>query len=106
MNRITQEDVDKQFERLNREIQRWGLLHGSERLGMENGSKTNGRAYRLFVMISASSGHYRPPVGEDFLGVTLREAYNELASRSRTLEDARYALSRQGRWVEPKVRPS
>lgn len=39
-----------------------------------------------------SSAHYRPPVGDDFLGMTAREAYDNLTARTQVLWDvARHA---------------
>lgn len=37
--------------------------------------------------VALCSGHYAPPVGSDFLGMTAREAYETLTGRTRTIYD-------------------
>jgi hypothetical protein len=57
----------------------------SEELGvklhLQEGSKTYGRAYRLYTMQEGSSAHYNPPYQiRDYLGMTRQEAYDTLWS--------------------------
>jgi hypothetical protein len=76
-------------------------------LGLEEGSKTYGRAYRLYrtgQMVSddnggerPATGHYSPPIGDDYLGMTKGEAYKALTSRTRAIADTVYALQQSGR---------
>ena len=40
------------------------------------------------------SGHFNPPIGDDYLGMTAREAYDELTSRTRTIYDTAAALDK------------
>lgn len=42
--------------------------------------------------IEMCSGHARPPIGDDFLGMTKREAFDELTSRTRAVYDTAAAL--------------
>jgi hypothetical protein len=46
------------------------------------GSKAYGRAYRLHSLKTGSGGLYDPPLGGDYLGMTKREAYDALVSRT------------------------
>ena len=72
------------------------------RVGLDHGSKHYGRAFRVYLTgIQAEdgsypqgSGHGRPPAGDDFLGMTKRDAFNALADRARALEDVAYALGK------------
>jgi hypothetical protein len=140
--RITSKDLARALEAHVDCLARVGITYDG-RLGLEEGSKTYGRAYRLYLTgkhdrcqerryretstgdlyrwpedaptgrdgcelvrdwdhvgcdrcdgtkLEVSSGHYRPPVGDDYLGGSAREAYNELTSRTRTIYDAAHAL--------------
>lgn len=42
------------------------------------------------------SGHNRPPVGDDYLGMTAREAYDALTARTRAIYDVAVALEAGG----------
>lgn len=44
--------------------------------------------------IEKCSGHSRPPVGDDYLGMTAREAYDALTARTRSIYDVATALDR------------
>lgn len=71
------------------------LVPDGYRVGLDHGSKTYGRAFRVYLTgIRAEdgtypngSGHGHPPAGRDFLGMTKREAYDRLADRAAVLED-------------------
>ena len=64
-------------------------------LGLAEGSKTYGNAYRLFMTGERAedgsypngSGHWGPPIGPDFLGMTKTEAFNTLVTINRTIMD-------------------
>lgn len=65
-------------------------------LGITEGSKLYGRAFRLYrtgYLVTTergterTTGHGRPPVGDDYLGMTKREAYNALTARTGVIYD-------------------
>lgn len=57
------------------------------RLILDHGSRTYGRAYRLYRIPSASTDQHEPPIGSSFLGHTAREAYDRLQDRTTVLFD-------------------
>ncbi len=66
------------------------LLAEGETFTLDIGSKTYGRAWRLFVMKPGTSGHYNPPAGiSDYLGWTKAEATSTLHALTSGLEAAR-----------------
>ena len=100
-DRITNEDLDNMLARYTRALKRLGINTGTSdgtTIGMQRGSKTYGIAFRLFTTGGAlGSGHHRPPVGDDYLGMTKREAWDTLATLSRAMEDVAYMLEAQQR---------
>ena len=98
MNTITTKDLEAQFARYVRVCERLGLIPEGMQVGLDHGSKTYGRAFRVYLTgipvetpngwtYPNGSGPSRPPAGDDFLGMTKREAFTVLADRARTLED-------------------
>lgn len=102
--RATIDDVRLAFKRFDCACHKWGLIPGGCHLVLSEGSKTYGNAYRVNLTgdrveeavpdpngkpthYPNGSGHWNPPIGADFLGMTKAEAYNELHSRARVLED-------------------
>lgn len=103
-DRITNRDLAGMLERYKRALDSLGItLAEGERLEMSEGSKTYGIAFRLYttgvpgIHGEGGTGHGRPPVGDDFLGMTKREAYDMLAERCRTMEDVAYATEARER---------
>lgn len=45
--------------------------------------------------VALCTGHYRPPVGDDFLGMTVRDAYDNLTTRNAVLWDVARHLERK-----------
>lgn len=102
MDRITKADLAAALEHHKLALEAVGIKYEGE-LRMDHGSKTYGNAYRIYrtnVPIPAgeagegrwadvriSSAHYNPPVGSDFLGMTAREAYDNLTTRTSVLWD-------------------
>jgi len=78
---------------LEGEMREAGLLAQSEWLGLDIGSKTYGRAYRLYVRRLEDSAHHADPIGlgAGFIGMTSGEAYQALLLITRTLAAVRYA---------------
>lgn len=98
--RITNEDLDQALKVHNDVLRHHGLLSDpAAKLGLDHGSKTYGRAFRLFVTYTDDrpgwSGHHRPPVGDDFLGMTKRDAYEALTARTRHISDVFYVLQQK-----------
>lgn len=96
-DRITDNDLDIMLARYARALDGLRItLNDGERIGLDHGSKTYGRAFRLFVTGeyredgTRCTGHSRPPVGDDYLGMTKREAFDTLADRCRVMEDVAY----------------
>ena len=102
-DRITNRDLEAMLGRYVRACEAHGLIPEGYRVGLDHGSKTYGRAFRVYLQGSPvhnedggydwpnGSGHHNPPAGGDFLGMTKREAYDRLADRARVLEDVAYA---------------
>lgn len=97
MERITRKDLDNALAAHVDCLARVGITYDG-RLDLDIGSLTYGRAYRLYRTGAARpdgttcSGHYSPPVGDDYLGMTAREAYETLTARTRAIYDTAWAL--------------
>lgn len=97
---VTDKDLDAVLARYVRACKRLDLIPEGMRVGLDHGSKTYGRAFRVYLTgiraedgsYPQGSGHRQPPAGRDFLGMTKREAFNVLAERAWALEDVAYAL--------------
>jgi hypothetical protein len=95
-DRITMDDLRRALEQHAAALAAAGITYDG-RLGIDEGSKTYGRAFRLYRTgylmpdrdgtMTPTSGHGNPPVGSDYLGMTKREAYDELTGRTRVLWD-------------------
>lgn len=88
MPRITNADLDRLFESYARQAP----TRPGYRLGLDYGSKTYGRAFRLFEINTDKtqpgwSGHYAPLIGSDYLGMTKAEAFETLSTMRRVLVD-------------------
>jgi hypothetical protein len=98
MDRITQRDLAVALRRYDKAARNLGLIPNGMHLYLQHGSKTNGIAYRVNLVwdqdrqAQEDSGHHRPPMGDDYLGMTAREAYNALYGRAVTAEDIRYQM--------------
>jgi hypothetical protein len=91
MERITPADVRHALAHYVDTLERYGIDPGG-RVGMDEGSPTYGRAWRLYVIPEGQSGHTNPPVGSDYLGWSRAEAYAALTTRTRTMHDMAHAL--------------
>lgn len=104
MERITRKDLDAMFGRYVRAIEAGGYVRDGYHLTLDIGSKTYGRAYRVYETANRElwgtdngkggkygSGQYEPTIGRNYLGMTAREAYDALADRAGLLEDVAYA---------------
>jgi hypothetical protein len=63
------------------------------RIGLQIGSPTYGRGWRVYRIPTGQSGHSAPPIGSDYLGSTAREAHHTLMERVRTMHDMAAALN-------------
>lgn len=78
-----------------------GIPDGS-RLYLTHGSKTNGIAYRQHLTGDGTkpekynSAHFRPIVGDDFLGMTKTEAFDKIQAMLTVLWDMK-RLARENR---------
>jgi hypothetical protein len=89
-DRITNDDLARALEQHVAALDTLGIKYDG-RLVLSHGSKTYGRAFRLNRIPNGETGHWAPPIGSDFLGMTKREAYDELVGRTRVLWDVHYA---------------
>lgn len=102
-NRITTKDLDRALSAHVQALESAGITYDG-RLGIQQGSKAYGIAYRLYrtgytvqewdretqtTQTRITSGHANPPVGSDYLGMTAAEAYHTLT----TLTGAIYNVS-------------
>jgi len=92
--RITVKDVRRAFEAHAKALEKCGIPY-TGKLVLQEGSAVNGRAWRLFQREDDSGGLRRPPIGDDFLGMTARDAYGRLVERTGTIYDTRAALEKK-----------
>lgn len=103
---ITAADVRAAFRHHVETLERVGITYDG-RLEIAEGSRTYGIAYRIYRTgytvrdadgsSRATSGHANPPIGSDYLGMTRREAYETLQTRTRAVSDTADALERSSR---------
>ena len=118
MQQITIEDVRRAFKAHVECLEACGIVYDG-RLVLSEGSKYYGNAYQINLTdkmdrcqarpwndptnhggcaacggsgMARCSGHYRPPVGDDFLGMTKREAFETLTARTRAIYDTHTAM--------------
>ncbi len=91
MERITRKDLDQALAAHVTALESVGIKYDG-RLVLSIGSKYYGNAYRLNRIPEGETGHWNPPVGGDFLGMTAREAYDRLTERTRTIYDTARAI--------------
>jgi len=93
---VTSADLDRALEAHRECLEKHGIkYHGT--LHLQHGSKVNGRAYCLVLVDPEHGGHNCPPIGDDYLGRTAREAYEQLCERTRVIRDTMDALGK-GIW--------
>ena len=94
MERTTDRQLDQLIKMIADEFRWPNLLPDETKELLDKGSKTNGRAYRLYTTGYANnSGWSDKPLhlGDGYLGITKREAYLSLRAILRTLEAVRGA---------------
>jgi len=99
---ISDKALDAALARYVRACDRLDLIPEGMRVGLDHGSKTYGRAFRVYLTgVQAAdgsyplgSGHGAPPAGDDCVGMTSQAAFDTLVDRARTLEDVAYFLGR------------
>lgn len=95
--KTTSAQLSSALARYGRACAALGLVPSTHEVVMSEGSITNGRAYRVnlsgkSVVVDGKmtfpngSGHDRPPVGDDYLGMTKAEARAALLDRAQALE--------------------
>ena len=84
---ITKQDLNAAFERYDRALRALGFNH---LLTLQEGSKTHGRAYRLFRTFRGQNQYEALGTVNGYLGMTKREAWDMLHSLARTMEDVKY----------------
>ena len=87
MNQITKSDLRIMRRRYTRAMIAAGVLNDGDRLHFQEGSYTYGYAYRVHRIPAGKSGHWNPPIGDAFLGMTKREAFETMATIARSVED-------------------
>lgn len=92
MERTTDRQLDQLVEMIAQEFRWANLLPDETKIVLDKGSKTYGRAYRLYSTgYAGNSGYSDKPLylGDGYLGLTKREAYLSLRAILRTLEAVR-----------------
>ena len=95
---VTIDDLRNAVERYANICTRLGLVPEGSHIGLDEGSQLYGRACRLYVTGNRAddgtypngSGHSRPPLGDDYLGMTKRDAYHAIQERISVLHDLDY----------------
>jgi hypothetical protein len=94
MERTTDKQLDQMVKMISEEFRWANLLPDETKIVLDKGSKTYGRAYRLYSTgYAGNSGYSDKPLylGDGYLGLTKREAYLSLRAILRTLEAVRGA---------------
>ena len=92
--RITTHQLEQLVRMISEEMRWAGLLPEGTKVILEQGSKTYGRAYRIYTVNYDKHGGYSDSplhLGDGFLGATKREAWIALRSILRTFEAVRSA---------------
>ena len=83
---ITTEMLNNRFKYFTAACEQAGIIPtAGKRWGLDHGSKTYGRAYRIFWIDEKTGGHHSAGIMGDFLGMTKSEAYEALGQRMTTL---------------------
>lgn len=90
-DRITAGDVRSALAHYVDAMERYGITYDGT-IGLQVGSKTYGIGWRVYRVPTGETGHWDPPIGSDFLGMTAREAYETLTNRTRVMHDMAQAL--------------
>ena len=100
--RITAKDIHPVAQRVAVQLRELGELREGDLLDLQEGSKVNGRSWRLYVLRAGESGRRTLPFltagwpGGGLLGDTAREAYATLHTISAMLDYALDKLREQG----------
>lgn len=102
-DRPTSKDVTHIFSQYEELVKEYGLIRPGYNLTLDIGSKTYGRAYRVYEVADRSlwgkkgnasdwsgeygSGLYEPTIGYNYLGMTAGEAHDAIADRKRMVYD-------------------
>lgn len=90
--RVTAYQLEQLVKMISDELRWAGLLPESTKVILEQGSKTYGRAYRIYTVNYDKGGGYSDSplhLGDGFLGATKREAWLSLRAILRTFEAVR-----------------
>jgi hypothetical protein len=94
MERTTDKQLEQLAKMISEELKWANLLPNETKVVLDKGSKTYGRAYRIYTTgYEGNSGYSDKPLhlGDGYLGITKREAYLSLRAILRTLEALRGA---------------
>jgi len=94
MERTTDRQLEQLVKMISEEFKWANLLPNETKVILDKGSKTYGRAYRIYTTgYGANSGYSDKPLhlGDGYLGITKREAWLSLRAILRTLEAVRGA---------------
>jgi hypothetical protein len=94
MERTTEKQLEQLAKMISEELKWANLLPNETKVVLDKGSKTYGRAYRIYTTgYEGNSGYSDKPLhlGDGYLGITKREAYLSLRAILRTLEAVRGA---------------
>ena len=94
MERTTEKQLEQLAKMISEELKWANLLPNETKVVLDKGSKTYGRAYRIYTTgYEGNSGYSDKPLhlGDGYLGITKREAYPSLRAILRTLEAVRGA---------------
>jgi hypothetical protein len=93
MERTTDRQLEQLVKMIAEEFKWANLLPNETKIVLDKGSKTYGRAYRLYTtgnLAEAVGWSHKPlHLGDGYLGITKREAYLSLRAILRTLEAVR-----------------
>ena len=99
-DRPTVKDVRRLFDQYEELVKEYDLIRPGYNLTLDEGSKTYGRAYRVYEVADRSlwgkkdedgweygSGHYEPTLADSYLRMTAQEAMDNLIIRRRMIYD-------------------
>lgn len=88
METISVRDVRQMARRYERAARIAGLIADSERVHLQEGSPTYGRAWRVFISPAGTYAHHNAPAigAAGWIGNSKRDAYNTLAAIATAIE--------------------
>lgn len=95
-SKVTTADLERALVAHVQALRAHGMIGADETVGLDHGSKTYGRAFRLFLKRGSSGAHYSPPMGGSggYLGMTKADAFDRLTTLTGAIYDVTDLVNR------------